>query len=1101
MWDNLTLKQKSDIMKMAIQQGISDLNEIKRLYNTSSNQFSNGGYTRWKDAIRAYKGIDPDMDRTYDYEGFYKENPREAWNMLSEDSSAHFTDKYKTIEHPTFSDQSKYSGKYSKFNPTGLQGGRWDRNRFIMSPDLYKAPVSMDERIDYLSSNEDEGVQLRESDGSLPLLNDGSYWGGVLPNVEVKEPNQLEEYRKFINNGGLSNPISYVLGNREYAEGGPLGNIYRGNGSKSQKMSGWRSSDSIRKRISNWEGASMHSPAPDTGKVNRPFEDEDAAFWNTIPNDIRGKLTQEMADALFSTSYNIGSGNFKKRVVPNLIKLFNGKGTLADVQNSMYGTRDYEPKMGGLRRRRAWEREAFGNAYTKAYGNTPKAVKTPVPTIPSRGTQYNPVELPEVIVTPTETSVNPNLTKKIERFNPFNNDSEPFYNYPIADIPLYNRHQLITPELIEYNTTPSDYILFGNTYAGGGIMEDSINWVKNKLRPAKRYIQSKTNQLLELRNSEVEAAKTIVNNFLAEHLLSDERRKESYKRRKEKAVDHFSNTLLDFLGINSPRPQSLDLSNSNTSKLGIRPNAYQQFNSNVEKKSREDYINDLHSMDKSQLLQVQKNLADNGYYDRTLTGNKKYIKSIQRNLIEEGYLPQGEDDGIVGNKTQKAYNYYLRDLNVDGKLGDKTIQAYINSHNGKNVSTKGIDGCAQWVTLKYESMADGKSLQNGVIENAWQMLKNIENKGGSILYNIYDDKEFSNIRNVRDLKVTTEKALKKHHLDYNQLQIGDVVGIYMPSSNMHETALKDGTTKNTHVGIVTGFDNKGIPIVEHNIHGSHRKDSILNISGSKSGKAQVTTVARPKYVNIQVEPKEANWKESKSKYTIDKKYDNSSLRSFADSMAGIAPQIKKIYPDVNMDEIQEIALAVQKRETNFMNNNTSKQGVVSQVKEYIGDTFRKMRGQDEFSKSSDLAKMKMSSLTKNERQFLGIKSKKDMEDPKKAGAAAALYLARNMNYLKNLGRMNPELQLSDQDIYNLTILSYNQDLSGLGFDDKGNLSPEEITNIRKYYDPQSKVKDVNSTKYKYLGVLGDILYEHLEDGFTPYIGAALDAKQKYIHRK
>lgn len=470
MWDNLTLKQKSDVMKMAIQQGISDLNEIKRLYNTSSNQYSDGGYTRWKDAIRAYKGIDPDMDRTYDYEGFYKDNPREAWSMLSKDSSTHFTDKYKTVEHPTFSNQSKYSGIYSKYNPTGLRGGRWDRNKFVMSPDLYRAPVSMDERIDYLSSNEDEGVQLRESDGSLPLLNDGSYWGGVLPNVEVKEPNQLEEYRKFINNGGLSNPISYVLGNREYAEGGPLGNTYKGNGSKSQKMSRWRSSDSIRKRISDWEGASMYSPAPDTGKVNRPFEDEDTAFWNTIPSDIRGKLTQEMADALFSTSYNIGSGNFKKRVVPNLIKLFNGKGTLADVQNSMYGTRDYEPKMVGLRRRRAWERSAFGDAYTKAYGNTPKVVKTPVPTIPSRGTQYNPVELPEMVVTSTETSVNPNPIKKIERFNPFDDNSVSFYNYPIVDIPVYNRHQLITPQIIEYNSTPSSYILFGNAFAEGGTL-------------------------------------------------------------------------------------------------------------------------------------------------------------------------------------------------------------------------------------------------------------------------------------------------------------------------------------------------------------------------------------------------------------------------------------------------------------------------------------------------------------------------------------------------------------------------------------------------------------------------------------------------------
>lgn len=1098
MWDNLTLKQKSDVMKMAIQQGISDLNEIKRLYNTSSNQFSNGGYTRWKDAIRAYKGIDPDMDRTYDYEGFYKDNPREAWSMLSENSSTHFTDKYKTVEHPTFSDQSKYSGIYSKYNPTGLRGGRWDRNKFVMSPDLYKAPVSMDERMDYLASNEDEGVQLRESDGSLPLLNDGSYWGGVLPNVEVKEPNQLEEYRKFINNGGLSNPISYVLGNREYAEGGPLGNTYKGNGSKSQKMSRWRSSDSIRKRISDWEGASMHSPAPDTGKVNRPFEDEDTAFWNTIPSDIRGKLTQEMADALFSTSYNIGSGNFKRRVVPNLVKLFNGEGTLADVQNSMYGTRDYEPKMSGLRRRRAWERNAFGDAYTKAYGNTSKVVKTPVLTIPSRGTQYNPIELPEMVVTPAETSVNPNPIKKTERFNPFDDNSVPFYNYPIVDIPVYNRHQLITPQLIEYNPQAYNHIVHQNQFRGGGIL-DLYKSAKSKLRAIKNYTEDKINRMLDLREASIDAVQARINNFLADNLLQDKKREEYYYNKEQEAIENLGNAFRGFLGKDNQKNKSGTLDITFEEK-GRRPNAYTQFNNSVEKKDEQDFIKELYEMDKDQLIEVQKQLADSGAYDKILKGSKSYIKAVQRNLIEEGYLSKGGDDGIVGPKTQNAYNRYLRHLNVDGILGNKTINAYIDKkYNKNNVSTKGIDGCAQWTTLKYESMADGKSMQNGVIGNAWEMLKNIENKGGSILYNIYDDQEFNHISNVKDLKNKTVNALKRHHLDYNQLQIGDVVGIYMPSSNMHEIALKDGTTKNTHVGIITGFDKNGVPIVEHNIHGSHRKDSIFSITGSKSGKPQITTVARPKYVNVEVDAKEASWKESKSKFKIDKKYNNDSIQHFANSMAGIAPQIQKIYPDVNMDAVQEIALAVQKRETNFMNNNTSKQGVLSQIKEAVGNEIRRMRGQSEFSKSSDLAKMKMSSLTKNERQFLGINSKKDMEDPKKAGAAAVLYLARNMNYLNNLRKQNPKLKLSDEDIYNLTILSYNQDISGLGFNKEGRLSPEEIENIRHYYDSKVKVKDVNSTKYKYLGILGDLLYENIEDGFTPYIGAALDAK-KYIQK-
>ena len=116
-----------------------------------------------------------------------------------------------------------------------------------------------------------------------------------------------------------------------------------------------------------------------------------------------------------------------------------------------------------------------------------------------------------------------------------------------------------------------------------------------------------------------------------------------------------------------------------------------------------------------------------------------------------------------------------------------------------------------------------------------------------------------------------------------------------------------------------------------------------------------------------------------------------------------------------------------------MTNNTSKQGLLSKFVEIVGDKYREFKGQTEFSKSSDLAKMKMSALTENERKFLGIHSKADMENPKKAGAAAALYLARNMNYLQNVRKMNPTLDLTDEDIYNLTILSYNQDITDLGF--------------------------------------------------------------------
>ena len=217
-WDNLSMLEKSEMMKVAVRNGITDLKTIREQYN----EFAEGGdtepdwsYDSWKRQIAEHMGIRPDEDNTYDYEAFFNKYPEEAWKMLKGDPTAHFTDEFKTVYHPTFSsksignDGSIYSGiKNPRTNPQGLVGGTWspDYKVFTMSPDGYKGPVSMDERKWYLENAEDNGVQLREADGSLPVF-DGIPWGGVLPNITV-------------------------TGNR-FAEGG---NIYSGDKEETQQM-------------------------------------------------------------------------------------------------------------------------------------------------------------------------------------------------------------------------------------------------------------------------------------------------------------------------------------------------------------------------------------------------------------------------------------------------------------------------------------------------------------------------------------------------------------------------------------------------------------------------------------------------------------------------------------------------------------------------------------------------------------------------------------------------------------------------------------------------------------------------------------------------
>jgi hypothetical protein len=66
-------------------------------------------------------------DNTSDYRGFYRDNP----NALN-NSESHWPDTYKTVYHPTFSNESKYSGVVDRnFNPEGLVGGSWDGGDFV----------------------------------------------------------------------------------------------------------------------------------------------------------------------------------------------------------------------------------------------------------------------------------------------------------------------------------------------------------------------------------------------------------------------------------------------------------------------------------------------------------------------------------------------------------------------------------------------------------------------------------------------------------------------------------------------------------------------------------------------------------------------------------------------------------------------------------------------------------------------------------------------------------------------------------------------------------------------------------------------------------
>ena len=123
---------------------------------------------------------------------------------------------------------------------------------------------------------------------------------------------------------------------------------------------GYKPSESIKKRITNWEGSSM--------RTNRSFQAEADDFNRVIPSSIRSKLSQQQLDALYSYGYNVGMGNLKKRVLPTLTNYVQGKASNEDVQKSMWASKDNELR--GLTTRRNIERSLFGGNYQTVFTGT-----------------------------------------------------------------------------------------------------------------------------------------------------------------------------------------------------------------------------------------------------------------------------------------------------------------------------------------------------------------------------------------------------------------------------------------------------------------------------------------------------------------------------------------------------------------------------------------------------------------------------------------------------------------------------------------------------------------------------------------------------------
>lgn len=204
-WDSLSIADKAEMMRVAIANGITTLPEIRKVYN----KFAEGGDIREKDddyydymvklADKKAKdwGVDPDIlltrmlnDNEYNYKAFFNMDRKNAMGMLTASPEAHFSDVGKTVWHPTFSNESIYSGKTSDYNPRGTVGGEWGeyggREYYIPSNSQFiNNDINVEKTEEYLMQA-DPKVKISLINKPAYILNEYSK-GGYKPSSKLQK--------------------------------------------------------------------------------------------------------------------------------------------------------------------------------------------------------------------------------------------------------------------------------------------------------------------------------------------------------------------------------------------------------------------------------------------------------------------------------------------------------------------------------------------------------------------------------------------------------------------------------------------------------------------------------------------------------------------------------------------------------------------------------------------------------------------------------------------------------------------------------------------------------------------------------------------------
>mgnify|MGYP007012480998 CR=1 FL=1 len=105
-WDDMSMSQKSEAIGLMVRNGVTDIGTMKQMWDNMDKRKKNKpSYGEW------VKGVNPQfMGPDYNLRAAYEELPFETMEAWRKDPNTnHLPDTYKLPNHPTFSDESKYS--------------------------------------------------------------------------------------------------------------------------------------------------------------------------------------------------------------------------------------------------------------------------------------------------------------------------------------------------------------------------------------------------------------------------------------------------------------------------------------------------------------------------------------------------------------------------------------------------------------------------------------------------------------------------------------------------------------------------------------------------------------------------------------------------------------------------------------------------------------------------------------------------------------------------------------------------------------------------------------------------------------------------------